>query len=79
MPRRIRRKRLVIRREWCKGCNICVEFCPEGILSLDEEEKVVISDESLCTECRLCELRCPDFAMELKDLPPTPPPEGGQP
>ena len=29
----------VIRREWCKGCGICVAFCPKSVLELDDDEK----------------------------------------
>lgn len=69
MPRK-RKKKIVVRREWCKGCRICVEFCPEDVLGLDLEDKIVVLNEEACTSCRLCELRCPDFAIELRDLTP---------
>ena len=54
-------------RSWCKGCNICVAFCPKEVLALDAEEKVVIVRLDACTFCGLCELRCPDFAITLRD------------
>ncbi|MBN1334627.1 MAG: 4Fe-4S binding protein [Deltaproteobacteria bacterium] len=65
---RVKKKRLLLRREWCKGCNICVAFCPTHVLGLDEENRIQILDESRCIECYLCEWRCPDFAIELVDL-----------
>jgi 2-oxoglutarate ferredoxin oxidoreductase subunit delta len=68
MPRK-KKKQLVLHREWCKGCAICVEFCPTHVLALDADGKVTIADEAACTECRLCELRCPDFAIALEPLP----------
>ncbi|MDY0060961.1 MAG: 4Fe-4S binding protein [Myxococcota bacterium] len=68
MPRK-RTKQLLVRPEWCKGCNICVSFCPTHVLALDRDGKIVIVHEEACTECRLCELRCPDFAIELVPLP----------
>ncbi len=64
-----RKKTLLLRPEWCKGCNICVEFCPTHVLALDADMKVVIVDDEACTECGLCEMRCPDFAIELVPLP----------
>ena len=57
--------RLLLRPEWCKGCLICVDFCPKGVLALDQDQKIQVVDEEACTECKLCELRCPDFAIEL--------------
>lgn len=51
---------------WCKSCDICVKFCPERCLSLNENQIAVLSKPELCTLCRICERLCPDFAIELK-------------
>ena len=48
----------------CKGCDICVEFCPTRVLAL-QEQKAVVVDLPACIGCGLCEVRCPDFAIEL--------------
>lgn len=56
-----------INREWCKGCGICVAFCPAKALTMDELDKVFWSGPEECTRCGLCELRCPDLAIELKE------------
>ena len=55
-----------INREWCKGCGICVAFCPKKVLELDEEEKATAVRKDDCIACRLCELRCPDLAIEIE-------------
>ncbi|MCL2821811.1 MAG: 4Fe-4S binding protein [Firmicutes bacterium] len=55
-------KKLVIKKEWCKGCAICSAFCPKQVLEI-KAEKVVIANESACIYCSLCEQRCPDFAI----------------
>ncbi len=55
----------VINPEWCKGCGICVAFCPKSVLALDDQEKVTVLRPRECVCCRLCELRCPDFAVAL--------------
>lgn len=53
---------------WCKGCGICVELCPKKVLTLDESEKVSVVRAKDCICCRLCELRCPDFAIEIESI-----------
>ena len=35
-------------------------------LELDDEEKAIIINPDRCDLCGLCELRCPDIAIELK-------------
>ena len=57
-------KSLNVKTEWCKGCGICVEFCPKDVLEL-KDGKVVIKDLDACIQCGQCELRCPDFAIYL--------------
>jgi 2-oxoglutarate ferredoxin oxidoreductase subunit delta len=59
-------KRHVINRNWCKGCGICVHFCPRNVLELDDQDKVVAARPQDCIACRLCELRCPDLAIEIE-------------
>jgi len=54
-----------IERTWCKGCGICVHFCPTQVLELDEEEKVYAARPQDCICCRQCEIRCPDLAVEV--------------
>ena len=49
----------------CKGCGICVHFCPKSVLELDQEEKAVAAHPQDCICCKLCEMRCPDLAVEI--------------
>lgn len=57
-------KRLGVNTAWCKGCGICVAFCPKEVLTMSKG-KVSIQDESLCIRCSMCENLCPDFAVFL--------------
>ena len=59
-------KHHVIDREWCKGCGICVRFCPKHVLELDDEEKVCAIRAEDCVGCKLCELRCPDLSITVE-------------
>ncbi len=62
---RLKLKEHLINRDWCKGCGICVHFCPKKVLELDSQEKVVAVRPEDCICCKLCELRCPDLAIEV--------------
>jgi 2-oxoglutarate ferredoxin oxidoreductase subunit delta len=57
---------ILIDREWCKGCRICVALCPEDVLALDSEQKAVVLHPERCNLCRSCELHCPDLAVEVR-------------
>jgi len=56
--------------DWCKGCGICVEFCPGKVLELSMHGKAVVVNEENCIKCGFCELHCPDFAIVVKDKQP---------
>ena len=55
---------------WCKGCGLCVEFCPTGVLEQREDGHVIVAHPEKCTACRWCELHCPDFAIFVTEVAP---------
>ena len=63
-------KTLVIQRQWCKGCGVCVALCPKEVLAIDAEDKAYPGSLENCIYCGLCELRCPDLAIEVQDARP---------
>jgi len=65
-PKRPAVRKIDIFRAWCKGCGICVAFCPRGVLAIDEEGYPFVKDLDACTGCGWCEIRCPDFAITVE-------------
>lgn len=52
--------------DWCKGCGICVAFCPGKVMELNDQGKAVVVREEECISCGFCELHCPDFAIMVR-------------
>lgn len=57
--------------KYCKGCEVCVNNCPQGVLALDMSRltpkgfhPVHIFKEG-CTGCAICALVCPDAALTV--------------
>ena len=57
--------------ERCKGCELCVEFCPQHVLQVSEETNargyhypsIASGKETACIHCEFCTLICPEFAI----------------
>ena len=56
---------ITVNTKWCKGCEICVAFCPKECLVMEGGKCVAARPED-CIKCMLCELRCPDFAITVE-------------
>jgi len=54
--------------DWCKGCGLCVAFCPGKVLELGPDGKSTVVREEDCINCGFCELHCPDFAIVVKPV-----------
>jgi len=54
---------------WCKGCHICVEFCPPKVLAMEEHDDHphIVAPEK-CTGCHFCDTHCPDLAIVVRKL-----------
>lgn len=61
--------------EKCKGCVLCVAFCPTKILTLDKSkinEKgynlITVTDPDKCIGCSFCAIMCPDSVITVEKL-----------
>ena len=62
---------ITIKMARCKGCGICVAFCPKKVLALDELGKVQVAAGDACIACGQCETMCPQHLTiidYLKDV-----------
>jgi 2-oxoglutarate ferredoxin oxidoreductase subunit delta len=63
-----------IDRELCKGCHLCVAFCPKARIVASQginekgyypaEYEPAVGKEA-CTGCAICASMCPDLAIEV--------------
>ena len=63
--------KVVIEEDRCKGCQLCVEFCPPKVLVMSTKLNArgfypaVLIDEGRCTSCAACAIVCPDTAITV--------------
>jgi len=57
----------------CKGCGICVHFCPHGVLEMSDGFTAKgyhpprKKKGAVCKGCRICEQMCPDLAIFIEE------------
>lgn len=63
---------IVIDRDLCKGCELCVNACPQKILAVGREINTKgyffagVAEAKRCIGCRLCCITCPDMAITMR-------------
>jgi 2-oxoglutarate ferredoxin oxidoreductase subunit delta len=63
---------IYIDRERCKGCTLCIEFCPKKGIILSEELNLkgyfvaAFDMDKECTGCAICAIICPEVAIEVE-------------
>jgi 2-oxoglutarate ferredoxin oxidoreductase subunit delta len=56
---------------FCKGCQICISFCPKDAISPADKLNasgylpVMFNDNGKCTGCAICALVCPEVSIEV--------------
>ena len=62
---------VVVDRERCKGCGVCVASCPCKVLALSAEVNgkgypvAWMADPDACIGCASCAVICPDSCMTV--------------
>ena len=60
--------------ERCKGCELCVTYCPRGVLEMSDVFNAKgyhppqVFDAQGCLACGLCEMLCPEFAIYIVEV-----------
>jgi 2-oxoglutarate ferredoxin oxidoreductase subunit delta len=63
--------RIVIDRELCKECHLCIHACKKSLIIATTEmnsrgyHPVVSKEGGECTGCTLCAISCPEVAIEV--------------
>ncbi len=57
-----------IRKDHCKGCELCIEFCPKAVLDRSKDFNAKgyhypVATNDGCINCRLCVTVCPEYAI----------------
>ena len=69
-----RRFKLEFKRDKCKGCELCISFCPKGVLSIDHAVNVkgyrpaTATAPEECIGCLSCVTMCPDGVISIYEL-----------
>jgi len=56
----------------CKGCGLCVYYCPKKVLTMSDRRNdkgyqvVEVCDPDQCNACKICEINCPDFVIYVE-------------
>lgn len=68
---------VVVENEVCKGCNLCVEACPQDVLALHKKVNSKgyhyshMGNPEACTGCMNCSAVCPDSCITVYRMKPT--------
>ena len=55
-----------VNEKFCKQCGICSALCPKHVLKQEMGRPPKVENLAACIACRLCQMRCPDFAIEVE-------------
>lgn len=50
---------------WCKGCGLCIAFCPSDVFEAGDDGHPRVRFPERCTGCEWCQDHCPDMAIDV--------------
>ena len=67
-PKRVRRGQVKVFGNWCKGCGLCIAFCPRNVFVAGADGHPLAVYPERCTACMWCVEHCPDFAISVQPV-----------
>ena len=65
--------KLTFKTDKCKGCGLCVDACPKGLLQIAPDKinkkgysPAEMTDQSQCIGCGFCYTMCPDSVITVE-------------
>jgi 2-oxoglutarate ferredoxin oxidoreductase subunit delta len=76
MAKNKKKGKIIIDRERCKGCHLCIEVCPNNVIEVEESfnekgyfparfKQDATEGENGCVGCAMCATVCPEVAIEV--------------
>ncbi len=63
--------KIIIDPELCKGCELCIAFCPKKLIATSDKLNAAgylpsaFKNGDECTGCAICAVVCPEVAIEV--------------
>lgn len=64
-------ERVTFNEDRCKGCELCVSFCPPKIIFMAERinqlgyRPATVEEQDKCISCAICARVCPDVVIKV--------------
>ena len=76
MIKKTTKGKIIIDRERCKGCRLCIDACPNSAIEVDKSlnkksyfpalfKEAPVEGKKGCTGCAQCATVCPEVAIEV--------------
>ena len=75
IERKLKMNKVTFDSEMCKGCGLCVAFCPKKIIELSSQKfnkkgyhsaAIIEGGQEKCIACAICATMCPDAVIKVE-------------